>query len=186
MTLAPDKSELAQQIADALEEGINGSHQFYGSTYTKSDCCKIFIKPLLEKKQIDTLLQSLPPNAAESLKEKYSKLMSCFDDTGEPFDKNLPLLTVERYVKDLIQELRSIGQGVDQKTKTKEQKGEKPGPKRKHSDKKLQQAMFSFDEFYAECNDAKQAWNKVATHHGFLSWTAARQACYRFRQKRNK
>jgi hypothetical protein len=48
MTLGPDKIELAQQIADVLEEGINaGPRVFFGSTRTKSDCCKNLIKPLL-------------------------------------------------------------------------------------------------------------------------------------------
>ena len=66
------------------------------------------------------------------------------------------------------------------------QKAVRPGPRIKHSDEKLQQSLVSFDEFNLKCNDAKQAWDKVAKHHGFVSWTAARQACYRFRQRRNK
>jgi len=57
MTLAPDKIELAQQIADALEEGINaGSQVFFGSTRPKSDYFKNLISPLRGKYRIDTLL----------------------------------------------------------------------------------------------------------------------------------
>ena len=186
MTLAADKIELAQQIADVLEERINAlSHVFFGSTYTKSDCCKHLIKPLPGEYQIDTLLESLPTHAAKSLRERYSRLMSCFDAAGELLDKNLSLTTVERYVKDLIKELRGIAQSK-QNTTAPKQITVRLGPKRKHSDEKLRQALNSFEEFYLERKDAKQAWNKVATHHGFTSWKAARQACYRFRQSRNK
>jgi len=187
MTLAPDKSELAQQIADVLEERINAlSHVFFGSTYTKSDCCKHLIKPLPGEYQIDTLLESLPTHAAKLLRERYSRLMSCFNQTGELLNQDLSLNTVVRYVNDLIKELRGIAQGSEQNMTAAKQKTVKPGPQRKHSNEKLQQALVSFEEFNAECNDAKQAWGKVATHIGFTSWTAARQACYRFRQKRNK
>ena len=188
MTLAPDKSELAQQIADALEEGIKaGPHVFYGSTYyTKSDYCKNLIKPLLGKYHIDTLLESLPPHGAKSLKEKHSMLMSCFDPAGELLNQGLSLTTVNRYVNDLIEELRDIAQEGKQNTTAAKQKAVRPGPRIKHSDEKLQQALVSFEEFNLECNDAKQAWDKVATHHGFVSWKAARQACYRFRQRQNK
>jgi len=187
MTLAPDKSELAQQIADALEEGIKaGPVLFFGSTYTKSDYCKNLIKPLLGKYHIDTLLESLPPHGAKSLKEKYSMLMSCFDPAGELLNQGLRLTTVNRYANDLIEELRDIAQEGKQNTTAAKQKTVRPGPRIKHADEKLQQVLVSFEEFNAECNDAKQAWDKVAKHHGFVSLTAARQACYRFRQKRNK
>ncbi len=187
MTLTPDKIELAQQIADVLEEKINAlSPVFFGSTYTKSDCCKHLIKPLPGKYQIDTLLESLPTHAAKSPRERYSRLMSCFDQTGELLNQDLSLNTVVRYVKDLIKELRGIAQGSEQNTTAAKQKAVRPGPQRKHSDEKLQQALVSFEEFNLECNDAKQAWDKVARHHNFVSWTAARQACHRFRQKRNK
>lgn len=113
MILAPDKIELAQQIADALEEGINaGPLVYYGSTYnTKSDYCKNLIRPLLEKYHIDTLLESLPPHGAKSLREKYSRLMSCFDPTGELLNQDLSVTTINRYAKDLIKELRNIAQG---------------------------------------------------------------------------
>ena len=112
MALTADKIQLAQQIADALEEGIKaGPHVFYGSTYyTGSDYCKNLIKPLLEKYHIDTLLESLPPHGAKSLKEKYSMLMSCFDPTGELLNQGLSLTTVNRYANDLIEELRDIAQ----------------------------------------------------------------------------
>ena len=85
MTLAPDKSELAKQIADVLEDRINaGPYVFYGSAYyTKSDYRKHLIKPLPREYQIDTLLESLPPHVAKPIREKYSRLMSCFDKTGE-------------------------------------------------------------------------------------------------------
>ena len=84
MTLTSDKIELAQQIADVLEERINAlSHVFFGSTYTKSDCCKHLIKPLPREYQIDTFLESLPTHAAKSPRERYSRLMSCFDQNGE-------------------------------------------------------------------------------------------------------
>ena len=184
MTLAPDKSELAQQIADDLEERINaGPHVFYGSTFTKSDYCKNLIEPLLKKHHIDTLLESLPPHDAESLREKYSKLMSCFDANGELFNQGLPLTTINRYANALIKELREIAQGSKRDTTAAKQKAVRPGPQRKHSDEKLQQALVSFEKFNLEFNDAKKAWDHVARHHGFESWTAARQACYRFRKK---
>jgi len=188
MTLAPDKSELAQQIADVLEERINaGPHVFYGSAYyTKSDYCKHLIKPLPVEYQIDTLLESLPTHDAKSLRERYSRFMSCFDQNGELLNQDLSLNTVVRYVNDLIKELRGIAQGSEQNTTAAKQKAERPGPRIKHSDEKLQQALVSFEEFNTECKDAKQAWSKVAEHHGFVSGTAARQACYRYRQKRNK
>ena len=187
MTLAPDKSELAEQIADVLKEGINaGPHVFYGSTLTKSDYCKNLIKPLLEKYDIHTLLESLPPHGAKSLREKYSRLMSCFDPAGELLNQGLSLTTVDRYANDLIEELRDIAQGGKRNTAAVKPKVVRPGPQIKHSDEKLRQALVSFEKFNLECNDAKQAWDKVARHHGFVSLTAARQACYRFRQKRNK
>lgn len=187
MKLAPDKIELAQRIADILEEGINAlSPVFFGSTYTKSDCCKHLIKPLLGKYHIDTLLESLPPQGVKSLKEKYSMLMSCFDPTGELLNQDLSLNTVVRYVKDLIKELRDIAHEGKQNTTAAKQKAVRPGPRIKHSDEKMKQVMISFEKFNDECNDAKQAWNEVAEHHGFKSWTAARQACYRFQQRRNK
>ncbi len=187
MTLTPDKIELAQQIADVLEERIDAlSHVFFDSTHTKSDCCKHLIKPLPREYQIDTLLESLPTHAAKSLRERYSRLMSCFDQTGELLNQDLSLVTVVRYVNDLIKELRGIAQLGKQSTTTAKQKAVKPGPQRKHSDEEMKQVMISFEKFNDDCNDAKQAWNKVAEHHGFKSWTAARQACYRYRQKRNK
>jgi len=186
MTLAPDKSELAQQIADDLEERIDGLPMFFGSIFTKSDCCKNLVESLLGKHKIDTLLKSLPPKDAKSLRERYSRLMSCFDDTGKLLNQSLSLTTVVRYMNDLIKELRGIAQGSEQNTTAAKQKAERPGPRIKHSDEKLQQALVSFEEFNTECKDAKQAWSKVAEHHGFVSGTAARQACYRYRQKRNK
>ena len=187
MTLAADTIELAQRIADVLVEGINaGPHMFFGSTHTKSDYCKNLIRPLLEKSQIDTLLESLPPHGAKSLIEKHSRLMSCFDATGELLNQDLSVTTIDRYANDLIKELRDLEQGGKQNTTATKQKAVRPGPRIKHSDEKLQQSLVSFDEFNLECNDAKQAWDKVAKHHGFVSWTAARQACYRFRQRRNK
>ena len=187
MTLAPDKIELAQQIADALEEGIKaGPHVFFGSTHTKSDYCKNLIKPLLGKYDIEILLESLPPHVAKSLREKYSRLMFCFDATGELLNQDLSVTTIDRYAKDLVKELRDIAQEGKQNTTAAKQKTVKPGPQIKHSDEKLRQALVSFEEFNLECNDAKQAWNKVAKHHGFVSWIAARQACYRFQQRQNK
>ncbi len=120
MALTPDKIELAQEIADALEEGINASHQLYGSTFTKSDCCKCLTKPLRGKYKIDTLLESLPPKDARPLREKYSMLMSCFDTAGELLNKNISLTTVERYVNDLAKELRNLAQGGKQNTASKQ------------------------------------------------------------------
>ena len=187
MTLATDKIELAQQIADALQAGIDaGPRVFFGSTRTKSDYCKNLIRPLLEKYDVDTFLKSLSSHDAKSLKEKYSRLMSCFDHAGELLDQGLLLTTVNRYANDLIKELRDTGQGGKQNTTTAKQKEVKPGPRIKHSDEKLQQALDSFEEFNLECKDAKHAWHEVARHHNFVSWIAARQACYRFRQRRNK
>jgi len=132
MTLAPDEIELAQQIADALEEGINaGPLVYYGSTYnTKSDYCKNLIRPLLGKYHIDTLLESLPPHDAKSLKEKYSRLMSCFDPTGELLDQSLSLTTINRYAKDLIKELRNIAQGSKQNTTAAKQKNKRRSKKK--------------------------------------------------------
>ena len=186
MTLAPDIIELAQQIADDLKERIDGLPMFYGSIFTKSDCCKNLIESLLGKHKIDTLLESSPPKDAQSLRERYSRLMSCFDQTGELLNQSLSLTTVVRYMNDLIKELRGIAQVSEQNTTAAKQKTVKPGPQRKNSDEKMKQVMISFEKFNDECNDAKQAWNEVAEHHGFKSGTAARQACYRFRQKRNK
>ena len=188
MTLAPDKSELAQQIADVLEERINaGPHVFYGSAYyTTSDYCKHLIKPLPREYQIDTLLESLPTHDAKSLRERYSRFMSCFDKNGELLNQDLSLNTVIRYMNDLVKELRGIAQGSEQNTTAAKQKTVKPGPQIKHTDEKMKQVMISFEKFKDECNDAKQAWNEVAEHHGFKSWAAARQACYRFRKRRNK
>ncbi len=129
MTLTPDKSELAQQIADVLEEKTNSLSRFFGSTYTKSYCCKHLIEPLLGNNQIDTLLRSLPPHSGNSLRERYSRLMSCFDPTGELLNKNLSLATVNRYVNDLIKELRNVGQGGKQKDKRSSKKEtKKPKP----------------------------------------------------------
>ncbi|MHC4690013.1 MAG: hypothetical protein ACYS5F_10295, partial [Planctomycetota bacterium] len=77
MTLTADKIELAQQIADALEEGINaGPAVFFGTTRPKSDYFENLIKPLLKKHQIEILLESLPPHDAKSLRKEYSRLMS--------------------------------------------------------------------------------------------------------------
>ena len=188
MTLAPDKIELAQQIADALKEGIDaGPHVYYCLPYDPTpDYCKNLIRPLLGKDNIEILLESLPPNDARSLRDKHNRLMSCFDPTGELLDKSLRLTTVDRYANDLIEELRNMAQEDKQDIKATKQKANRPGPRIKHSDEILELAQASFEEFYLECNDAKQAWNKVADHHGFPSWTAARQACYRFKEKRNK
>lgn len=124
MTLAPDKSELAKQIADVLEDRINaGPHVFYGSAYyTKSDYCKHLIKPLSGKYQIDTLLKSLPTHDAKSLRDRYSRFMSCFDQNGELLNQDLSLNTVVRYMNDLIKELRGIAQGSEQNTTAAKQK----------------------------------------------------------------
>lgn len=124
MKLAPDKIEIAQQIADALKEGINaGPLVYYGSTYyTKSDYCKNLIKPLLGKYNIEILLESLPPHVAKSLREKYSRLMSCFDAGGELRDQNLSLTTVNRYANDLIEELRGIEKADKRKKASTKQK----------------------------------------------------------------
>ncbi len=145
MTLTPDKIELAQQIADALEEGINAlSHVFFGSTYTKSDCCKHLIKPLLEKYDIRTLLESLPPHDAKSLRETYSRLMSCFDATGELLDRGLSLTTVNRYASDLIKELRDIAQGGKQNTTAAKQK-DKHRSKEKPKKSRPTDRRFTFE-----------------------------------------
>ncbi len=132
MTLAPDKIELAQQIADILEEGIKaGPLVYYGSTYnTKSDYCKNLIRPLLEKSHIDTLLESLPPHGAKSLKEKYSRLMSCFDPTGELLDQSLSLTTIDRYANGLIKELRDMARGGQQNTTAAKQKDKRRSKKK--------------------------------------------------------
>lgn len=131
MTLAPDKSELAQRIADALVEGINaGPHMFYGSTLTGSDYCKNLIKPLLRKYNIEILLESLPPHSAKSFREKYSRLMSCFDATGELRDQDLSLTTFDRYAKDLIKELRDLEQGGKQNKTAAKQKNKRRSKKK--------------------------------------------------------
>ncbi len=117
MALSPDEIELAQQIADALEEGIEAlSPVFFGSTYTKSDCCKHLIKPLREKYNIEILLEPSPHNDAKLLRERYDRLMSCFDPAGELLNQNLSLATVKRYVNDLIEALRDIARGIKQDT----------------------------------------------------------------------
>jgi hypothetical protein len=130
MKLEADKIELAQQIADVLEEGIEaGPHVFFGSTRTQSDYCKNLIKPLLGKCHIDTLLESLPPRAAKRLEEKNSRLMSCFDANGELLDQDLSLTTVNRYATDLIKELRDIAEGGKRKDKPRsKEKRNKFGP----------------------------------------------------------
>ncbi len=144
MTLTPDKIELAQQIADALEERINAIHEvFYHSPYhTKEDCFKHLIKPLLGENQIDTLLEPLPPNAAKSLRQKYSRLMSCFDTAGELLDKNLSITTVERYVNDLIKELRGIAQGSKQSTIAAKQKGNRRLKKTHHKSMSIKERFI--------------------------------------------
>ncbi len=143
MTLTPDKSELAQQLADVLEEQINSVHRLYGSTFTKSDCCKHLIKPLLEKHQIDTLLKSLPPKDAQSLGEKHSRLMSCFGPAGELLNKKLSLPTVKRYVNDLIKELRDIAQGSKQSTTATKQKDKRSSKKKPQKSKPIDK-RFTF------------------------------------------
>ena len=131
MTLTPDKIELAQQIADVLEERIDAlSHVFFDSTYTKSDCCKHLIKPLPREYQIDTLLESLPTHAAKSLRERYSRLMSCFDQTGELLNQDLSLVTVVRYVNNLTKELRGIAQGSEQNMTATKQKDKRRSKKK--------------------------------------------------------
>jgi len=125
MTLAPDIIELAQQIADDLKERIDGLPMFYGSIFTKSDCCKNLIESLLGKHKIDTLLESSPPKDAQSLRERYSRLMSCFDQTGELLNQSLSLTTVVRYVNDLIKELRDIAKGSKQSTTAAKQKNKR-------------------------------------------------------------
>ncbi len=130
MALTADKIELAQQIADVLEERINAGHRLYGSTHTKSDYCKNLIKPLLGKYHIDTLLESLPPHGAKSLKEKHSMLMSCFDPAGELLNQDLSLNTVVRYVNDLIKELRGIAQGSEQNMTAAKQKDKRRSKKK--------------------------------------------------------
>jgi len=123
MTLSPDEIELAQRIADALEEAVEAVHSvFYHSTSTKSDCCKVLMKPLRGKYRIDTLLESFPPNHTGALREKHDRLMSCFDATGELIDQNLSLRTVERYVNDLIEKLRNTSQRLKQDTAAAQQK----------------------------------------------------------------
>jgi len=88
MTLATDKIELAQQIADALQAGIDaGPRVFFGSTRTKSDYCKNLIRLLLEKYDVDTFLKSLSSHDAKSLKEKYSRLMGSSKNSHNVADK---------------------------------------------------------------------------------------------------
>lgn len=127
MTLSPDEIELAQQIADALEEGIEaGPRMLYGSTFTKADCCKVLMEPLRSQYRIDTLLESLPPRNAKSLRETYDRLLSCFDPAGKLIDTSPPLTTIYRYAKDLKEELRNISQRVKQDSAAAKQK-DKPG-----------------------------------------------------------
>jgi hypothetical protein len=129
MTLSADKIERAHQIADVLEERINAVHRLYGSIHTKSDCCKILIEPLLKEYRIDTLLESLPPRAAKPLEEKNSRLMSCFDATGELLNQGLSVTTINRYATDLIKELRDIAEGGKRKDKRRsKEKRNKFGP----------------------------------------------------------
>lgn len=188
MTLASDKIELAQQIADDLKDAIEaGPHVYYGSNYyTKSDYCKNLIKPLIKKYNIEVLLESLPTQAAKPIRERYSRLMSCFDQTGELLNQDLSPKTIVRYMENLVKELRNLEQGGKQNITVPKEKAVRPGPRIKHSDEKMKQVMISFEKFKVESIDTKQAWNKVAEHHGFKSGIAARQACYRFRKKRNK
>ncbi|MHC4159939.1 MAG: helix-turn-helix domain-containing protein [Planctomycetota bacterium] len=113
---------MAQQIADALQEKIDALPRFYGSHYTKADCCKFLIGPLLGENPIDTLLESMPVRAAKTLGNKHSNLMSCFDQTGELLNQDLLLATIKRYVKDLIKELRSLGQKNKRSSKKKTKK----------------------------------------------------------------
>lgn len=122
MTLIPDDIEMAQQIADVLQEKIDALPRFYGSHYTKADCCKFLIGPLLGENPIDTLLESMPVRAAKTLGNKHSNLMSCFDQTGELLNQDLPLATIKRYVKDLTKELRSLGQKNKRSSKKKTKK----------------------------------------------------------------
>ena len=140
MTLSPDEIELAQRIADALEEAIEAVHSvFYHSNSTKSDCCRVLMEPLRSGHRIDTLLESLPPHNTKSLGEAYHRLMSCFDATGKLIDQDLRLRTVERYVNDLIEELRSISRKIRQNTATVEE--EKP---HSHEDSKPIAERFTF------------------------------------------
>jgi len=67
-----------------------------------------------------------------------------------------------------------------------EERTERLGPKNKHSNDTCKKAWASYQAFYKERNDFIQAWNKVARHHGFKNWQAAKQACYRWRKKQNK
>jgi len=145
MALTADKIQLAQQIADALEEGIKaGPHVFYGSTYyTGSDYCKNLIKPLLGKYNIDTLLESLPPHVAKSLREKYSRLMSCFDQTGELLNQDLSLNTVVRYMNGLIKELRDMAQGGKQNTTAAKQKNKRRSKKKPQKSRPIDK-LFTF------------------------------------------
>ena len=186
MTFEPDKRELADQIADAMQEAVDVLPRFYGSTCTTADCCKLLIEPLLSDNNIEDLLRSLPPNDAKSLRRRYDALMSCFDRNGDLLDASLKLVTVKRYVRNLVKELRNAAEEVAEDTATVQPKAARPGPRAKHSDEKLQLVLASFEQFRAEGTDATQARNKTAQHHGFPSGKAARQACYRLRQKRNK
>jgi hypothetical protein len=145
MKLPPDIIELAQQIADALQERINALPElFYHSAYyTKEDCFKHLIEPLPGENQIDTLLKSLAPNAAKPLRERYDRLMSCFDTTGKPRKKNLLVTTVERYVKDIIKELRDIAQGSKQRTTAAKQKDKRNSKKKPKKTKPIKE-RFTF------------------------------------------
>ena len=84
MTLTSDKIELAQQIADVLEARINAVHDllYHSTYYTNSDCCKHLIEPLLGENQIDTLLESLPPNAANPLRESINVAAKMYHMAG--------------------------------------------------------------------------------------------------------
>jgi len=145
MKLPPDIIELAQQIADALEERINAIHEmfYHSSYYTKEDCFKHLIEPLLGENQIDTLLESLPPNAAKPLRERYDRLMPCFDTTGKPRKRNLLVITVKRYVKDIIKELRDIAQGSKQRTTAAKQKDKRNSKKKPKKTKPIKE-RFTF------------------------------------------
>ncbi len=123
MTLPPDKIELAQQIADALEEGIKaGPHVFFHTTHPQSAYGENLIKPLLGKYQIDTLLESMPSHSAKSLRAKHSRLIYLFDSSGKLLNQNLSLTTIDRYATDLINELRNVGQGGKRKHKLRSKK----------------------------------------------------------------
>lgn len=142
MKLTPDIIEKVQRIADVLEGRIDALPKvFYCSTrYTKSDCCKHLIEPLYSSKyQIDTLLKSLPSQTAKSLEKSHYRLISCFNQSGELIDKDMSLATIKRYTKDLIKELRSVGQEGKRNKTTKKQKS-------KSSSKKAYQNSISIKE----------------------------------------